>query len=102
MADVVWKYYVPHVSQWVFPTNVALNVYAKVPPYSLLTSCYCIRIFSGLVDIATVLINSKWRLKHFLPDKAEKLHAYQLHLLTLHFGDQLISTTDLVREELDF
>ena len=64
---------------------------------TLLTSCYCIRIFFGLIDIVTVFINSKWRLKHFLPSKAEKLHVYQLHILNLHFGDQLIITTDLVR-----
>ena len=35
--------------------------------------------FLDSVDIATVLIYSKWRLKHFFT-KVEKLHAYQLHI----------------------
>ena len=100
IADVVWIYYVSHSSQWLSPTNVALSVYAEVPPYSL-QPVTASEFFPDSVDIATVLINSKWRLKHFFT-KVEKLHAYQLHILTLHYGDQLKIIIDLLREELDF
>ena len=34
IADMVWKYFLPHASKWLSPINVALSVYAEVPPRS--------------------------------------------------------------------
>ena len=32
---VVLKYFYDHAQHWVTPINVALGIYAKVPPYSV-------------------------------------------------------------------
>ena len=72
IADVVWKYYVPHASQWLSPTNVALSVFAEVLPNSL-QAVTASKSFRDSVDIATVLINFKWRLKHFFTKQSREV-----------------------------
>ena len=35
IADVLWNYFVPRASKWLSPVNVALTVYAEIPPYGV-------------------------------------------------------------------
>ena len=84
IADVVRKYYVPHASQWLSPTNVALSVYAEVPPYSL-RAVTASQSFLDSIDIATVLINSKWRLKRFSIKRSKEAPCISASHLNLAF-----------------
>ena len=71
IADVVWKYFVPHASKWLSPVNVALSVYAEIPPYSL-EAVSSSESFSDSVDIGTLLSDPKQRLRHFFTKQSKE------------------------------
>ena len=52
--------------------------------------------------MASVLINSKWRSKHFFTKQSKEAPCISALHLNVAFGDQLKITIDLVKEELDF
>ena len=70
IADVVWKYFLPHASKWFSPINVALSVYAEVPPYSL--EAVSSSSFPTSVNIKAFLPEPKRRLRHFFTTKSEE------------------------------
>ena len=40
LADVVPKHFYEHAVRWMSPVNIALGVFAEVPPYSIFFKCH--------------------------------------------------------------
>ena len=63
LAEVTLKYFYDHAQQWVTPINVALSVYAEVPPYSV--EAVQTGYFPDSVDVRKLLEERKASLKDF-------------------------------------
>ena len=70
IANMVWKYFLPHASKWLSPINVALSVYAEVPPYSL-EAVSSSGSFPTSVNIEA-FPEPKRRLKHFFTTRSKE------------------------------
>ena len=84
IADVVWKYFVQHASKWLSPKNVALSVYAKVPPFSLEAIRYS-ESFADAVDVVALLNDPKCRLKHFFTKESKEAPCISASLVKPEF-----------------
>ena len=61
----------PHASKWLLPTNVALSVYAQVPPYSL-EAVSSSASFPTSVNIEAFPQKTKRRLRHFFTTRSKE------------------------------
>ena len=64
----VMKYYVQHAPQWLSWKNVALSVYAEVPPYTVEATKTSTNLPQA-IDVVYLLQNRSARLKHFFTQK---------------------------------
>ena len=67
---MVWKYFLPYASKWLSPINVALSVYAEVPPFSL-EAVSSSASFPTSVNIEA-FPEPKRRLRHFFTTRSKE------------------------------